>query len=328
MKIATLDNGTRDGRLVLVDRKQERCAPVPDIATSLQQALDDWDRLAPRLRLAAQLLEDGKLAGEMPFDAARALAPLPRAYQWMDASGYISHIERVRKARGAQLPPGIRDEPIIYQGLSDMNLSWNAPLATARGWGADFEAELAVLIDDVPQGSTADTAAQHIKLVVLLNDISLRDLIPTELAKGFGFFLSKPASAFAPIAVTPDEFGSAWDGRTLRAEMHVDLNGQAFGRLQTGGDEQHFDFPAIMAYAVRTRALGAGSIVGAGTVANQDESRGAACIAEVRAVEQARHGAPRTPWLVAGDRIRITVRTADGNQPFGAIEQTVVNTGG
>ncbi len=323
MKLATFDNGTRDGQLVLVSRDQARCAPVPGIAATMQGALDRWDEIEPRLREAADALERGALARAEPFDAARALAPLPRAYQWMDASGYLTHIERVRRARGVDLPPGIRDEPIIYQGLSDPNLSWRSALLARPGWGADFEGELAAIVDDVPLGVRREQAGRHIKLLTLLNDVSLRQLIPAELAKGFGFFQSKPASAFAPIAVTPDEFAAAWDGGSVSLEMIVELNGRRLGCLRTGGDEQHFDFPSIIAHAARTRPIGAGSIVGAGTVANRDEARGAACLAEIRILEQLRDGAPSTPWLQPGDRLRITAVDADGAMPFGAIEQVV-----
>ncbi|MET0311037.1 MAG: fumarylacetoacetate hydrolase family protein [Burkholderiaceae bacterium] len=319
MRFATLDNGTRDGQLVAVSQDGLRCAPVPGIAT-LQAALDDWAANLPVLGDTAAALEKGE--GEA-FDASRALAPLPRAYQWMDASGYLSHLERVRRARGASLPPGIREEPIIYQGLSDRNLAWNAPLPAAPGWGADFEGELAVIVDDVPQGVDAQDAGKYIRLVVLLNDVSLRELIPGELAKGFGFFVSKPASAFAPVAVTPDELGPGWNGRALAARMEVDLNGIRLGTLRTGGAEQHFDFPAIIAYAARTRAIGAGSIVGAGTVSNADEGAGVACLAEKRVLEQIHHGKPSTPWLVPGDRLKIRVLLDDGRAPFGAIEQEV-----
>ncbi len=324
MRLATLDDGTRDGQLVLVDRAHARCLAVPGIAPSLQRALDDWESVRPLLEEASGALDRGKAAQARPFDAALARAPLPRAYQWIDASGYLSHIERVRRARGAAMPPGFREEPVIYQGLSDRNLAWCEPLPARDGWGADFEGELAVIVGDVPQGVTPAQAAAHIRLLVLLNDISLRELIPGELAKGFGFFQSKPASAYAPLALTPDEFGAAWDGRVLSAEMRVQLNGRRVGQLRTGGAEQHFSFPEIIAYACRTRSLAAGTIVGAGTVANADESRGAACLAEVRVLEQLNEGQPRTPWLRAGDRLRISVADAHGAEPFGAIEQAVV----
>jgi fumarylacetoacetate (FAA) hydrolase len=323
LKLATLANGTRDGELVVVSRDQKSCAAAPAVARTLQDAVDHWSRIEPQLRAVSQSLESGTAAGAQPFDATRALAPLPRAYQWMDASGYLTHIERVRKARGAALPPGLKDEPIIYQGLSDRNLAWNAPLQAGPGWGADFEAELAVIVDDVPQGVARAEAGRHILLVVLLNDISLRELIPGELAKGFGFFQSKPASAFAPIAVTPDEFGLAWDGHSLALDLDVQRNGKTVGRLRTGGTEQHFGFPAIIEYAARTRAIGAGSIVGAGTVSNADCQRGAACIAELRILEQLSGSEGRTPWLEPGDTVQICAHDAQGQTPFGVIRQPV-----
>lgn len=323
MKFASLNNGSRDGELVVVRRDLSVCIPVPEIAETLQKAIDRWAHVEAALRAVAIALETVDCPGVRPFLSEQAMAPLPRAFQWMDASGYLSHIERVRKARGASLPPGIKDEPIIYQGLSDQNLAWNAPLLARPGWGADFEAELAVIVSDVPQNTSRADAGRYIRLVALVNDISLRELIPNELAKGFGFFHSKPASAYAPVVVTPDEFGVAWDGHKLSLELEAHLNGECVGRLRTGGTEQHFGFPAIIEYAARTRAIGAGAIVGAGTVSNADEKRGAACIAEIRILEQLEGGSPRTPWLKAGDTVRITALDAEGNSPFGVIEQTV-----
>ena len=323
MKLASLNNASRDGELVVVSRDLSLCIAVPDIAQTLQQAIDRWTQVEAALRAVATALENGDCPGARPFVTEQALAPLPRAFQWMDASGYLSHIERVRKARGAALPPGLQDEPIIYQGLSDQNLAWNAPLPAQPGWGADFEAELAVIVSDVPQGTLRAEAGRYIRLITLVNDISLRELIPNELAKGFGFFHSKPASAYAPVVVTPDEFGVAWDGNTLSLGLEAHLNGECVGRLRTGGTEQHFGFPAIIEYAARTRSIGAGAIVGAGTVSNAEEKRGAACIVEIRILEQLQGGARRTPWLKAGDTVRICALDAAGQTPFGVIEQTV-----
>lgn len=319
MKLASLKHG-RDGRLVVVSGDLVRCMPVPEVAATLQAALDDWDRLRPALARAAARLEQG---GGHAFDPRDCAAPLPRAYQWADGSAYVTHVELVRKARGADLPASFWSDPLIYQGGSDQMLGPCDPiLAADPAWGIDFEAEVAVITGDVPMGTTPDQARGLIALVMLVNDVSLRHLIPGELAKGFGFFQSKPASAFSPVTVTPDELGDAWDGGRLHRPLLSRLNDQPFGQPDAGTD-MTFDFPALIAHAARTRALVAGSIIGSGTVSNADRSVGSSCIAERRMLEILEHGEARTPFLTYGDRIRIEMLDGNGASIFGAIEQEV-----
>ena len=329
MKLATLRNGTRDGRLVLVSRDLARFTPAGGIAPTLQHALDSWARAEPELRRLQQELDLGMIEGE-PFDETHAQSPLPRAYQWADGSAYVNHVELVRKARGAEMPPSFWTDPLMYQGGSDSFLAPREPIRMAdEAWGIDFEAEVAVIVDDVPMGVEADAAGRHIRLVMLANDVSLRNLIPAELAKGFGFFQGKPSSAFSPVAVTPDELGPAWDGRKLGLPLLSHVNGKLFGRPNAGLD-MTFDFPTLIAHAARTRPLGAGSIVGSGTVSNKLENgpgkpveqggAGYSCIAEIRVVETLLEGAPRTPFLRFGDRVRIEMLDA-GRSIFGAIDQ-------
>lgn len=324
MRLATLNNGQRDGRLVVVAADAARCMPVPDAATSLQAALDDWDRAQPLLQAAADELDRNTRAGQ-PLDLRQLLAPLPRAYQWVDASGYLSHMERVRKARGADMPPSARTEPVIYQGLSDQNLAWCDDIPADPAWGADLEGELAVITGDVPAAPTPRQALDAVRLVVLVNDVSLRTLIPGELAKGFGFFHSKPASAFGPFAVTPDELGPDWRDARAFGRLQVAVNGEPCGDLLTGQD-QDFSFADIVCYAARTRRLRAGSIVGAGTVSNRDESRGVACIVEQRTLQQlAGQGADTLArYLHPGDTVTLAFSDANGREVLGRIEQKVV----
>jgi fumarylacetoacetate (FAA) hydrolase len=333
MKLATLRDGTRDGRLVVVSRDLARCMSVPGIATTLQQALDDWRPSAMELQEVFDLLNDGSVAGE-PFDEAACLSPLPRAYQWADGSAYVNHVELVRKARGAEVPASFWTDPLMYQGGSDSFLAPREPIRVAdEGWGIDFEAEVAVITDDVPMGIAAVDAGDHIRLLMLVNDVSLRGLIPNELAKGFGFFHGKPSSAFSPVAVTPDELGDAWDGAMLDLPLLSNLNGQPFGRPRAGVD-MTFDFPTLIAHAAKTRPLAAGTIVGSGTVSNKGKDGGPgkpvaqggdgySCIAEVRVVETLLEGKPRTPFMRFGDRIHIEMLDAQGRTIFGAIEQVV-----
>ena len=324
MKLATLDDGTRDGQLILVSRDLARALPVPRIARTLQAALDDWRAVAPQLERAAADFEEGRRAGGFAFDPTRVKAPLPRAYHWVDGSAYVNHVELVRKARGAEMPPSFWSDPLVYQGGSDDFL---APTADApfpsEEFGIDLEAELAVVTDDVPMGTNAADARGHIKLLMLVNDWSLRNLIPAELAKGFGFYQSKPATAFSPCAVTPDELGDAWDGGKVGLPLVVHVNGLLFGRPEAGVD-MTFDFPALIAHVTKTRRLGTGAIVGSGTVSNYDRSRGSSCIAERRMLEQLEHGRPSTPFLSFGDRVRIEMFHRDGASVFGAIDQRVV----
>lgn len=331
MRLASRKEG-RDGRLMIVSRDLTRWAPA-QAASTLQRALDEWDRLAPALREEAAALEDGRVAGQ-PFDETACASPLPRAYQWADGSAYVNHVELVRKARGAELPPSFWTDPLMYQGGSDRFLGPRDPIPLAdESWGCDFEAEVCVIVGDVPRGATPDQCAAAIRLVMLTNDVSLRNLIPAELAKGFGFVQSKPASAFSPLAVTPDALGPAWDGRKLHGPLLCTLNGELFGKADAGVD-MTFDFPTLIAHLAKTRDIGAGSIIGGGTVSNKQGSLygssvknggvGYSCIAELRMYEQIEGGAPVTPFLRWGDRIRIEMKDAEGRSLFGAIDQQVV----
>lgn len=326
MKLASLRHG-RDGRLVVVARDLKTCVAVPEIAPTLQGAIDDWSKTAPQLARAYELLNAGKADGAKPFDAKDCMAPLPRAYQWADGSAYVTHVELVRKARGAEMPPSFWTDPLMYQGGSDGFIGPRDPiLAGDEAWGIDFEAEVAVITDDVPAGVDARAAETHIKLLMLVNDVSLRNLIPAELAKNFGFFQSKPASAFSPVAVTPDELDDAWKDGKVHLPLTVDFNGARFGSPNAGVD-MTFSFPQLIAHAAKTRSLGAGSIVGSGTVSNKDHSKGSCCIAERRTLEQLEGGAPKTPFMKFGDRVRIEMLDQDGRSIFGAIDQEVVRYG-
>ena len=333
MKLATRRDGGRDGALLVVSRDLRRCLPAGGIAASLQAALDDWRQAAPRLEALSDGLNGNPSLGE-PFDEQACLSPLPRAYQWADGSAYVNHVELVRKARGAELPASFWTDPLIYQGGSDGFLAPQDPIAMAdEAWGIDFESEVAVVTDDVPVGVTPDGAGGHIKLVMLVNDVSLRGLVPAELAKGFGFFQSKPSSAFSPVAATPDELGPAWNDGTVRLPILSTLNGRLIGRPNAGVD-MTFEFPALIAHAAKTRPLAAGSIIGSGTVSNkgadggpglpvEQGGAGYACLAELRVVETLLQGQPSTPFLRFGDRVRIEMKDADGRSIFGAIDQVV-----
>ena len=337
MKLASLKDGSRDGRLLVVRADLER-AVMAESAHTLQEALDDWARVAPALQHEADALARHAREDSFAFDANYCHAPLPRAYQWADGSAYVNHVALVRQARGAEVPESFWTDPLLYQGGSDAFLGPRTAIALpeeggAEDWGLDFEAEVAVIVDDVPMGASRDEAAAAIRLLMLVNDISLRNLIPGELAKGFGFFQSKPSSAASPAAVTPDDLGKAWDGGKLHLPMLVSLNGRPFGKAEAGED-MTFDFPALIAHAARTRRLAAGSIIGSGTVSNRDAEggpgrpiaeggRGYSCIAEQRTVETLLHGAAKTPFLKAGDKVRIEMQDAAGHSIFGAIEQVV-----
>jgi fumarylacetoacetate (FAA) hydrolase len=324
VKLATLRNGTRDGQLLVVSRDLTRAVPVPHVAPTVQAALDDWSRMLPRLEQVALDLEDGRAPGSFPFQSTQVLAPLPRAYHWVDGSAYVNHVELVRKARGAELPPSFWTDPLVYQGGSDDFLPPTADVPVpSEEFGIDLEGEVAVVTDDVPMGVSAADARRHIKLVMLVNDWSLRTLIPTELAKGFGFYQSKPATSFAPVAVTPDELGEAWDGGKVALPLVSHVNGERLGRPEAGVD-MTFDFPRLIEHVARTRRLGAGAIVGSGTVSNYDRSRGSSCLAERRMLEQIEHGRALTPFLRFGDRVRIEMFDRDGRSIFGAIDQKVV----
>jgi fumarylacetoacetate (FAA) hydrolase len=318
MKLGSLKSG-RDGRLLVISDDLKRCAPV-DAYPTLQSALDDWKTAAPLLRAAHHALEQG---GGQPFDPLRMASPLPRAYQWCDGSAYLNHVELVRKARGAEMPPSFYTDPLMYQGGSDGFLGPHDPiLCASEDYGVDFEAEVAVITDDVPMGVMPAEAIGHIKLVMLVNDVSLRNLIPNELAKGFGFFHGKPASAFSPAAATPDALGDAWRGGKLHRPLVCHLNDSLCGQPDAGADMQ-FDFGALIAHAARTRALAAGTIVGSGTVSNRDRAKGYCCLAEIRMIETIDHGKAKTPFMSFGDRIRIDMIDDAGRSIFGMIEQTV-----
>jgi fumarylacetoacetate (FAA) hydrolase len=323
MKLATLKEGGRDGTLVVVSWDLARCVPVPGIAPTLQAALDRWAEAEPRLREVFHALDQGRAEGVRAFDPAACHSPLPRAYQFADGSAYVVHVELVRKARGAEMPQTFWTDPLMYQGGSDAFVGPRDPIRVIDdAWGIDFESEVAVVTDDVPMGVTPEAAAGHVKLVMLCNDVSLRNLIPGELAKGFGFFQSKPASSFSPVAVTPDSIGEGWDGRRLNLPLLTHLNGEPFGRPNAGVD-MVFDFGQLVAHAAKTRNLCAGTIVGSGTVANRDRSVGSSCLAERRTLETIEQGKPVTPFMTYGDRVRIEMRDAHGNDVFGAIDQVV-----
>lgn len=326
MKLASLKYG-RDGELVVVARDLSRAVIVPNIAATLQAALDDWTRVEPGLREVSQRLEAGGYADALGLDTRALASPLPRAYQWADGSAYVNHVELVRKARGAAMPESFWTEPLMYQGGSDQFVGpCEDILAASEEWGIDFEAEVAVVTDDVSMGIAPEVAGRHVKLLLLVNDVSLRNLIPSELSKGFGFFQSKPASAFSPVAVTPDELGEAWDGAKVHLPLRVWLNGQPFGYPNAGVD-MTFDFAQLIAHAAKTRFLGAGTIIGSGTVANADRSQGACCLAEQRMLEVLESGEARTPYLRFGDQVRIEMLDAAGHSIFGAINQRVQEYG-
>jgi len=332
MKLATLKDGTRDGKLVIVSRDLTRYTDASFLAPTLQAALDDWQRLAPHLAALAESLDHGAVPSSR-FHEHDTHSPLPRAYQWADGSAYINHVELVRKSRGVEMPADYLTNPLMYQGGSDSFLGPRDPIVMAdETWGIDFEGEVAVITADVPMGASADQARGLIRLVMLVNDVSLRALAPGEIAKGFGFFQAKPSSAFSPVAVTPDELADAWDGGKISLPLGVDLNGKPFGRANTGVD-MAFDFPQLIAHAARTRPLGAGTIIGSGTVSNKldgepgkpvaEGGAGYSCIVEMRTVETLLYGAPKTPFLRYGDTVRIEMKDRAGHSIFGAIEQTV-----
>ncbi len=325
MRLATLRDGTRDGRLAVVRRDGQAVAEAGAAAPTLQAALDRWDEVAPRLALLAADLDAGRLPAHevSPFDPRAVHAPLPRAYEWIDGSAYLTHVRLVRRARGAEPPPTLTTDPLLYQGGSGVLLGPTDPIPLGDpAWGLDFEGEVAVITGDVPLGTRAESALPRVRLLCLANDVSLRNLIPAELAKGFGFFQSKPATAFSPFAVTPDELGPAWRDGRVHLRLTVRLNGAVVGDLEAG-PEMHFSFADLLAHAARTRALTAGTLLGSGTVSNEDPARGVSCLAERRARELIELGAPRTPFLKAGDRVEIAMAGPDGRDLFGAIDQVV-----
>jgi fumarylacetoacetate (FAA) hydrolase len=323
MKLATLRAGGRDGTLVVVTRDGGRYAPATAIAPTLQAALDDWSRVEPRLRTLAQEVEAGQVPSQL-VDVRALHAPLPRAYEWVDGSAFLNHVILVRKARGAEPPETLRTDPLVYQGGSGVLLAPtdDIPLVDAS-WGLDFEAEVCVVLDDTPQGTRAGDAAAHTTLVMLANDITLRNLVPAELAKSFGFFQSKPATAFSPFAVTPDELGDAWHDGRVHLRLRTTYNGAVVGDCDAG-PEMHFSFFDLVAHLCKTRAFAAGTIVGSGTVSNADRARGISCLAERRMIETIEKGKPETPFMKAGDTVEIEMRAADGTSVFGKISQKVV----
>ena len=334
MKLATLNDGTRDGKLVVVSKDLTRCCAAGYIAPTMQSALDNWEQVAPKLKALYTDVEHQTVPCER-FHEREAHSPLPRAYQWADGSAYINHVELVRQARGAEVPESFYHDPLMYQGGSDTFLPPRADIPLGDpAWGCDMEGEVAVITDDVPMGVSAVDAAGHIKLVMLVNDVSLRGLIPGELAKGFGFFQSKPSSAFSPVAVTPDELGDAWKDSLVHLPLMVDYNGEAFGRAEAGQDAT-FSLAELVAHAAKTRKLAAGAIIGSGTVSNKGEDGGPgkpvaegglgySCIAEIRMIETIASGEATTRFMQAGDTVKIEMRDSDNHSIFGSIEQTVV----
>jgi fumarylacetoacetate (FAA) hydrolase len=326
MRLASLDDGTRDGRLVVVGGSGRSFARATGIASSLQGALDDWENVESALRDRAQQLDRGSVPGE-PLDGVKLAAPLPRAYEWIDGSAYLNHVRLVRRARGAAVPDDLEQNPLVYQGGSGVLLGPTHPLACPPDAGLDFEGEIAVVVGDVPRGTSADRASATLRLLMVANDVTYREMVTAELRKGFGFFVSKPSTAFSPFAVTPDELGDAFrDGRAF-LRLACTYNGSRVGDLETG-EEMHFSFCDLVAHATATRALVAGTIIGSGTVSNVDPTHGVACLAELRTRETLSFGAPRTPYMAPGDVIRIEAFDANGRSVCGAIEQRVTSDAG
>lgn len=327
MKLATLKDGTRDGQLIVVSRDLKTAHIADGMALTLQRALDDWAFIAPQLEELYEKLNAAKAHRSFDFDPKRCMAPLPRAYQWADGSAYVNHVELVRKARNAEMPESFWHDPLMYQGGSDDFIGPTDDIVLAsEEWGIDFEGEVAVITDDVPMGTTAHQALAHIKLLMLVNDVSLRNLISAELAKGFGFFQSKPASSFSPVAVTPDELGDAWQDGKVHLPLRATWNGKLVGQPNAGVD-MVFSFPQLIAHLTRTRNARAGSIIGSGTVSNKGGNKGYTCIAEKRCLEMIAEGEAKTPFMHFGDTIRIEMLDTNGKSIFGAIDQQVAQGG-
>ncbi len=323
MKLASLKEGGRDGTLIVASRDLARAVRATGIASTLQQALEDWSNAAPRLTALAQSVEDGSADGVFDLDPAQLAAPLPRAYEFVDGSAYLPHVERVRRARGAEVPESFYTDPLMYQAVSAGFYGPRDPVKVVdEAYGIDLEAEIVVITDDVPMAVSPEQAAEHIQLIGLVNDVSLRNLIPPELAKGFGFLQSKPRSALSPVFATPDELGEAWRDNKVHLPLLTHINGEWFGAPEAGVDMQ-FDFAQLVAHAAKTRPLSAGTIVGSGTIANQDTGKGASCFAERRTVETLETGAPITPFMSFGDVVRIEMLDREGRSVFGAIEQRI-----
>lgn len=327
MKLASLKAGGRDGTLIVVDRALANYVPAGEAAATMQAALDNWDTVAPRLNAIYTALNNGERSDAQALDFSALASPFPRAYEFVDGSAYLPHVERVRKARGAEVPESFYEDPLMYQAVSAGFLGPRDPVpVVSEEYGIDFESEVVVVTDDVPMAVSAEDAAAHIQLIGLVNDVSLRNLIPAELAKGFGFLQSKPRSALSPVLVTADELGDAWRDTVLHRPLRSHLNGEWFGEPDAGTDMQ-FNFAQLVAHAARTRPLAAGTIVGSGTIANQDTSLGASCLAEKRMLEIIASGKPQTPFMQFGDTIHIDMLDEDGNSIFGAIEQEIVRYG-
>jgi fumarylacetoacetate (FAA) hydrolase len=327
LKLASLKSGGRDGRLIVVNRTLTEYVEAGDIAATLQQAIDDWSNSAPRLNALSRALNAGQAPGAGPLDFNALASPFPRAFEFVDGSAYLPHVERVRKARGAEVPESFYVDPLMYQATSAGFLGPRDDVpVVSEDYGIDFESEVVVVTDDVPMAASAEQAADHIQLIGLINDVSLRNLIPAELAKGFGFLQSKPRSALSPVLVTPDELGDAWRDSVLHRPLHSHLNGEHFGFPEAGVDMQ-FNFAQLVAHAAKTRPLTAGTIVGSGTIANQDTSKGASCLAEKRMLEIIADGKPSTPFMSFGDRIKVDMLDDEGRSIFGAIEQKIVPYG-
>lgn len=323
MKLASLKSG-RDGELIVVSRDLDRAVRASEVAPTLQAALDDWAATEPRLQALSEELNAGKREDAFAFDPAACAAPLPRAYHWADGSAYVTHVELVRRARGAELPESFWTDPLVYMGASDAFIGpRDAIEVESEDWGIDFEAEVVVITDDVPAGVTPDQARRHIRLLGLVNDVSLRNLIPAELGKQFGFYQSKPWTSFTPVLATPDELGDAWDGARLHLPLRATLNGELIGAPNAGVD-MTFDFPTLIAHCAKSRSLMAGTVIGSGTVSNVGSRDGSCCLAEVRCLETIRDGSPSTPFMSFGDRIEIDMLDAAGATIFGKIDQVVV----
>lgn len=323
MKFATLNDGTRDGVLLLVSRDGQRAVKADDIAPTLQAALEQWDDVVGALQERSKELNENKAKGVFDVDTKQLCAPLPRGYQWLDGSAYLNHVQLVRKARGAEMPPSYFDDPLMYQGLSDTFLGPNEDIVhKTTDWGIDFEGEIAVVTGDVPYHTQEADAGQYIRLIMLVNDVSLRGLIPPELGKGFGFVVSKPPTAFSPFAITPDELGDSWRDGKVHLPLHVTYNGEWFGHPEAG-EEMQFSFHRLIAHASQTRPLAAGTVIGSGTVSNKDQSKGSSCLAERRMIEKIETGEFKTPFMQFGDTIRIEMKKDDVSI-FGAIDQKVV----
>jgi len=323
MKLATIKNNTRDGQLVVVNKELTKAVKVTEIAPTMQAAIDNWEKSSPLLAQVYNELNQGKRTDAFPFNSHEAMAPLPRAYHWADGSAYVTHVELVRKARGAELPESFWTDPLMYMGASDAFIGANDDIEIEDlSWGVDFESEVVVITDDVPAGTNAKDAREHIKLIALVNDVSLRNLIPGELGKQFGFYQSKPWTAFTPVAVTPDELGDAWKDAKLHLPLLSTLNNQLIGHPNAGID-MTFDFGQLIAHAAKSRSLMAGTVIGSGTVANQGSPTGSSCLAEVRCLEIIKDGKPSTPFMQYGDQIEIEMKNEKGESIFGKIDQKV-----